>query len=84
MKKMLDNKVLVNLHILSLGKDYEVYLPVNEKIGVISRLLNSTMFDSSNNNKSFVLFNADTGVTYENNILVRNTDIKNGSRLILL
>ena len=81
---MLDNKVLVNLHILSLGKDYEVYLPVNEKIGVISRLLNSTMFDSSNNNKSFVLFNADTGVTYENNILVRNTDIKNGSRLILL
>ena len=81
---MLDNKVLVNLHILSLGKDFEVYLPVNEKIGVISRLLNSTMFDSNDSKKSLVLYNAETGITYENNVLIRNTDIKNGSRLMLL
>ena len=43
---MFENKVLVNLYILSLGKNFELYLPVNEKVGNISKLLNTTMFDT--------------------------------------
>ena len=80
---MLDNKVLINLYILSLGIDYEVFFPVNEKIGNISRLLNTTMFDSINFEKNFTLLNAETGVVYNNNELVRNTDIRNNTKLIL-
>ena len=81
---MFDNKVLVNLHILSLGKNYEMYLPSNEKIGNISRLLNVTLFDSINPDKNYVLFNVESGIVYKNNDLVRDTDIKNGSKLLLI
>ena len=41
---MFENKVLVNLYILSLGTNFEIYIPVNEKVGNISKLINSTMF----------------------------------------
>lgn len=81
---MLDNKVLINLYILSLGKNYEVFVPVNEKIGNISKLLNITMFDSINSEKNNMIFNVETGVTYKNNILLRDTDIRNGTKLILM
>ncbi len=81
---MFDNKVLVNLYILSLGKNYEIYVPVNEKIGNISKLLNITMFDSINSDKNNTLFNAETGVSYNKNTLVRDSDIRNGTKLILV
>lgn len=81
---MFDNKLLINLYVLSLGKEFEVYMPVNEKIGNISRLLNSSMFEVADEKKNYILFNAESGVSYNNNDIVRNTDIKNGSKLILI
>ncbi len=81
---MLDNKVLVNLYILSLGKNYEVFVPVNEKIGNISKLLNITMFDSINSEKNNVIVNVETGVPYKNNTLVIDSDIRNGTKLVLI
>ncbi len=81
---MFDNKVLVNLYILSLDKNYEVYIPVNEKIGNISRLLNTTMFNSINEEKNYILFNAETAEVYQNNDLIKKTSIKNGTKLILI
>ena len=81
---MLDNKILVNLYSLSLGKNYEIYIPVNEKVGNISKILNLTMFDSIDNTRNCTILNLETGSTYKNNDLIRNTDIKNGSKLILI
>lgn len=81
---MFENKVLVNLYILSKGKNYEVYIPVNEKIGNISRLLNSTMFESPNEEKNYILLNSETGEVYQNNDLITKTDIKNGTKLLLI
>ena len=43
---MYDNKVLISLYVLSLGKNYELFLPVNEKVGNIISLLDKAMFDS--------------------------------------
>ena len=81
---MFDNKYLVNLYILSLDTNYEVYLPANEKVGNITKLMNITLFDSINSDKNCKFINADTGVLYNNNDLVRNTDIKNDSKLMLI
>ncbi len=81
---MFDNKVLINLYILSIGKNFEVYIPVNEKVGNITRLLNTTMFNSINENKNYILFNVETSQVYNNNDLVRKTDIKNGTKLLLI
>lgn len=81
---MLDNKVLVNLYILSLSTSYELFIPINEKVGNIAKLLNVTMFDSINVDKNYILINIETGLQYKNNELIRNTDIKNGCKLILV
>ena len=64
--------------------NYEVYIPVNEKIGNISRLLNSTMFESPNEEKNYILLNSETGEVYQNNDLITKTDIKNGTKLLLI
>lgn len=81
---MYDNKVLINLYVLSLGKNYELFLPVNEKIGNVSKLLNTTLFNSINPDKNYILINIDNGMVYKNNDIIRNTDIRNGTKLILV
>lgn len=81
---MLENKVLVNLYIVSLGKNFEVYLPINEKVGNVAKLINTTLFDSINYDRNCVLYNTENSSVYENNKLIRETDIKNGSKLILI
>ena len=81
---MFDNKVLVSLHVLSLDKKYDIYLPVNDKIGNISRLFNTTMFDSIDSDSNYILINVETGEVYKNNTLIRTTDIKNGTKLLLV
>ena len=79
---MFENKVLVNLYIISLDKNIELYLPINEKIGNILMLLEKSLFETSIN-KQMILLNLRSGNVYKNNDLVRDTDIKNGAKLIL-
>ena len=81
---MLDNKVLVNVYIMSLDENMEMFLPVNEKVGNISKLLNTTLFDSIDFEKNNKIINVDNGVIYNNNDLIRKTDIRNGSKLMLI
>ena len=77
---MFNNKVLINLIVCSMGKNYDLYIPINEKVGNITKLLNNTLFYDSKNN---TFINALTGEVYDNNTLVRDTDIKNESKIIL-
>ncbi len=81
---MLENKVLVNLYVLSIGKSYEIFVPVNEKVGNITKLLNLNLFNAIQSGKNCVLMNTEEGVCYENNQVIRDTSIKNGTRLILI
>ena len=81
---MLDNKVLVNIYILSLDENMEMFLPVNEKIGNVSRLLNTTLFDSIDFERNTTLLNVNTGEIYNNNVLIKKTDIRNGTMLMLI
>ena len=81
---MFNNKVLINLIVYSMGKNYDLYIPINEKVGNITKLLNNTLFyDSINESKNNTFINALTGEVYDNNTLVRDTDIKNESKIIL-
>ena len=81
---MFENKVIVNLYILSLGMSYEIYLPVNEKVGNISKLINTNMFDSINMEKNYSILNVEDGTCYKKNVLIRDTNIKNGTKLLLV
>jgi len=84
----MDNKVLVNLSVPEAGKSYDVYLPVNRKIGNIIMLLNKSVNELSNGeveiSKNNGLYNADTGEIYDIDTLLIDTNIRNGTKLIMI
>ena len=82
---MFDNKLLVDLYVLTLDKHFEIFIPVDEKIGNIVKLLKKTLFNINNIDKdNFALMNLYSGNVYKNNDIVRNTDIQNETKLILI
>ena len=81
---MLDNKFLVDLYILILDKHFEIFIPIDEKVGNIVKLLDKSILTMVNNKKNYTLLNLYTGTVYKNNDLVRNSDIKNGTKIILI
>ena len=84
----MDNKVLVTIIVPLFEKKYEVFLPANKKIGEIVSLLSKGLVEVSNGyyiitNKE-KLYNRMTGKEYNNNQILKNTDIRHGTWLVLM
>lgn len=85
----MSNKVLVTIKIPDIEKEYNVFLPINKKLGNILYLLNKAIRELNNNKEIFKqntnnIYNLDTGKSYDLDKLLYETDIRNGSRLILI
>lgn len=82
------NKILIELEIPMIEKIYDIYIPINKKIGTIKKLIEENLIELTNNSyipsSSTNLFSKDTGNIYDVNLTVRDSDIKNGSRIILI
>ena len=81
---MFDNKFLINLYVLSLDRNFEIFIPVDEKIGNILKLIENSLTEYNVVKHGSILFSLFSGQIYNNNDIVRNTDIQNGSKLILI
>lgn len=85
---MLENKVLVLVNVPKLESTYDMYIPINRKIFNVIEMIKNSLRDLSqgsfNPNENYVLYNKETGVAYDVNMLVRDSDIRNGSKVILL
>lgn len=83
---MNNNKILVELLVPDLDAKYNVFLPVNKRISNIINLLIKAINDLSGKNidNNVCLYNKDTGLKYEENLTILDTDIRNGSTIILL
>ncbi len=84
----MDNKVLVSLFVPEIGNTFDVYLPVSKKIGNIIILLNKAINELSNGNYRLdannLLYNVETKQVYNADLLLANTDIRNGTKLLLI
>ena len=82
------NKVLVQLIVPEIDQKYDVLLPINKKIGNIINLLNESIEEMSSGelikSKSNQLYNAITNEKYSSDILLANTNIRNGTILVLI
>ena len=82
------NKVLIKLIIPEMDLSYNLFIPVNEVVWKIKKLMIKSISDMSgfpvDISKEFYLFNKDTCNFYNNNEIVIYTDIRNSSELILL
>ena len=73
------NKVLIKLYVPMVSRNFDVFIPVNEFIWKINKLLVKSVSDLTEGslpiNKNYVIINVDTGKIYSNNDIIINTDI---------
>jgi hypothetical protein len=82
------NEVLIELIVPVIEEKYNVYIPINRRIGNIIVLVSKAIFDISSGlyqiDENNSLYNRETGQKYLVDDLVRLTDIRNGTSLILI
>lgn len=82
------NKILIELEIPLIEKKYDLFIPCNKKIGTIKRLIEEALVELTSN--AYVpkddsnFYSKENGQYYDVNKTVRDTDLKNGSRIILI
>lgn len=85
---MIENKVLVSVSIPILESSFDIYFPVNRKIHNVIGMIKNSLYELSQGSfdvkANYVLYNKENGEPYDMNILVRDSDIRNGSKVILL
>ncbi len=83
----MNDKVNVKIIVPEINEEYNVLLPINKRIGTIVKLLIKAIRELSNNALPPLtyckLYNVDTMQIYDWNLLLYNTDIRNGTRLVL-
>ncbi len=83
----MNNKVFVKILVPDVDKNFDVYLPINKKIGNIIMLLTKAIVEMTNGeiplSNSNSLYNAKTYEKYKSDVLLYNTNIRNGSVLVL-
>lgn len=84
----MNNKVLVRIYSPEFGESYDVFIPVNEYISVVSKLVANVIANITGvetfANKKYLFMNKNSLQVYDNKAVVRDTDIKNSTELILL
>ncbi len=84
----MNNKVLINVDVPEIDNDYDLFIPVNELVWRVNKLVIKSISDLSgvplNTNDKYVFINKITNKVYNNNDIIIDTDIRNGTELILL
>ena len=82
------NKILIELYIPLIEKNYDLYIPINKKIGTIKKLIEEGLVDLTDHDyiikEESNFYSKETGKVYDVNKSVRETDLKNGSRIVLI
>ena len=81
------NKILVELIVPEVETSYNVFLPINRKIGNVIVLLSRAVSELTGgvyvvSNKTN-LYDVSTGNVYNMDATVLDTDIRNGSKIVL-
>lgn len=82
------NKILIELYIPLIEKSYDLYIPINKKIGTVKKLIEESLVELTDNaytpKEQTNFYSKETGQIYDVNKTIRDTDLKNGSRVILI
>ncbi|MBP3907006.1 MAG: hypothetical protein J6D12_07835 [Peptostreptococcaceae bacterium] len=78
----MNNKILITVFVPLLDENYDLFIPVNKKVGTIKKGIISSIKNLVN--KDYLLMLKSNCEVIDDNIYVKNSEIKNGSKLILL
>ena len=83
----INNKVFIKLMVPEIDRKYDIYLPINKKVGDIINLLNKAINEITDGeleiSKECSLYNRKTCEKYISDVLLLNTNIRNGTCLVL-
>ena len=85
---LLKNKVLIKLIVPELDSTFDIFIPVNEIMWKVKKLIVKSVSDLSgevlDTNKEYLFINKETSECYNNNLTVLNTNIRNATELVML
>ena len=82
------NKVLVHLYVPAIDYGFDIFIPVNDSIEHVMQMLLKSVIELADinlnpNNKHYLL-DPDTGIIYADSQIIRDTDIRNHKKIILI
>jgi len=84
----MNNKVLVKLYVPTIEKSFDIWIPINKRICNIISLCVKAVNDFSRGyykpDKLPILFDKETAIPYDVNLIVKDSTIRNGTELIMM
>lgn len=80
-------RVLIEIEAPIISKRYELFVPVDRRIHDLLSVLKSNIPELSKGyykNNTFSIYNKSSGELYNNNLIIKDTNIKMGTRLVLI
>ena len=85
---MMMNKILVKLYVPIIGGEYDIWIPLNKRIYNVINLLVKAVYEFSGGyykpDTLPLLYDKSTAKPYELNQSIKETNIRNGSEIILI
>ncbi len=82
------NKVIVMIYVLKINEEFEIFLPVNKRIGDILSMLVKSLNEVTNGcfplEYNHLLYDTDKNIFYDPSISLKEAGINNGKKLILI
>lgn len=84
----MNNKLLVELIVPRLEEKFEIFIPINKRMFQVVKLIEKALNEITNGyypiGNDSVIIDGESGNVYDMNIIVKETKMINGSKIILL
>jgi len=81
------NKILISVYVISIDKRYDIFVPINSKVGEIADLICNTIKNMNDINFDYslgiALLDCNDNVFYDLNAAINETNLRNGKKIIL-
>ena len=83
----MNNKLLINVYVPLMEQDYDLFIPINKKVGVVKNLIINSIIELTHGiykpNDKLKLYIKNSGKSLDENVYVKEANISNGEKLIL-
>ena len=84
----MNNKILITINVPLLSKSYDLFIPINKKVGTTRKycidVINELSDNSLVNIDKLNLYDKDGCIVYDLNVYVKGSGIVNGTEFILI
>lgn len=80
------NKILLEIYVPLIEKKYEIFVPVSKSVEKVTKIINKSISELNDNflseESSFRLYDQQTGNLIPLNVTIKDSGLKNGSRVL--